>query len=607
MIAIPQAPSDKRVNILLVDDQPGRLLSYEAILKDLGQNLVTARSGLEALERLMQDEYAVVLLDVSMPGMDGFETAGLIHEHPRFERTPIIFVTGVHINELDRMKAYKLGAVDYVLIPVVPEILRSKVAVLVELHLQRRELQQLNSTLAQANAQLSAAHLSLQAEKTRELESLNASLREAVSGLEEANRALHEEILERARAEQQLKEADRLKDEFLAMLAHELRNPLAPIHNAVRIMRMKPMGDTQLEWARDVIDRQAAHLTRLVDDLLDVSRITRGKINIEAKPLDLAAAVARAVETVQPMLTQQKHELQLELPETPLAVMGDLTRVTQVIGNVLGNAVKYTDAGGLIRLSARLDEGMVEISIQDNGIGIPAPMLPTVFDLFSQAGIMDGRSRGGLGIGLALVKRLVEMHGGSVGVHSAGSGHGTEFIIRLPAATPQIWTPPTASPMAGEAPAAGHSSEPGAARGGNGTFTHRRMLLVDDNQDALMSLASLLSLEGHDVRTASDAFQALQIAPHLQPEVAVLDIGMPGMDGYELARRIRAEPWGRRMVLVALTGWGQEGDRRRSRDAGFDSHWVKPLDIDLFTRYLGCFEDPAKPRPESAAIARCVP
>jgi signal transduction histidine kinase len=601
--SLPEAPLDTRVNILLVDDQPGRLLSYEAILRDLGQNLVTARSGLEALERLMQDEYALVLLDVSMPGMDGFETASLIHDHPRCERTPIIFVTGVHSNELDRIKAYKLGAVDYVPIPVMPEILRSKVAVLVELHLQRRELQQLNSTLAQANAQLSAAHLSLQAEKTRELESLNASLREAVSGLEEANRALHGEILERARAEQQLKQADRHKDEFLAMLAHELRNPLAPIHNAVRIMRMKPMGDSHLEWARDVIDRQAAHLTRLVDDLLDVSRITRGKINIEAEPLDLAAAVERAVETVQPMLTQQRHDLQLELPSTPLTVMGDLTRVTQIIGNVLGNAVKYTDAGGKIRLSARLAAGMVEIRIRDNGIGIPASMLPTVFDLFSQAGIMDGRSRGGLGIGLALVKRLVEMHGGSVGVDSAGSGHGTEFIIRLPSATPQVWTPPTAV----ESAAQQARERPPPARKREGTLARRRMLLVDDNQDALMSLASLLSLEGHDVRTASDGFQALEIAPAVLPEVAVLDIGMPGMDGYELARRIRAEPWGRNILLVALTGWGQEGDRRRSREAGFDSHWVKPLDIDLFRRYLGCFDAAARPRAESAAVARCMP
>ncbi len=424
----------KKVNILLVDDRPARLLSYEAILQDLGQNLVTARSGLEALERLMQQEFAVVLLDVSMPGMDGFETASMIHDHPRFERTPIIFVTGVHITDPDRMKAYKLGAVDYVLIPVVPEILRSKVAVLVELYLQRRELQQLNSTLAQANAKLAEAHINLQAEKTRELEHLNASLRKAVSGLEEANHALHAEIRERARIEQQLKEADRLKDEFLAMLAHELRNPLAPIHNAVRIMRLRPMGDSQLEWARDVIDRQSVHLTRLVDDLLDVSRITRGKINIDARPFELSAAIARAVETVQPMMVQQHHELQIDVPPKPLLILGDMTRVTQVIGNVLANAVKYTDAGGRISVSARLDGAMVEVRISDNGIGIPAAMLPTVFDLFSQAGAMDGRSRGGLGIGLALVKRLVEMHGGSVEIRSGGAGQGTDFLIRLPAA-----------------------------------------------------------------------------------------------------------------------------------------------------------------------------
>ncbi len=573
----------RKVNILLVDDQPARLLSYEAILQDLGQNLVTARSGLEALERLMQQEFAVVLLDVSMPGMDGFETASLIHDHPRFERTPIIFVTGVHITDPDRLKAYKLGAVDYVLIPVVPEILRSKVAVLVELYLQRRELQQLNSTLARANAKLAEAHITLQAEKTRELEHLNASLRRAVTGLEEANHALHGEIGERARIEQQLKEADRLKDEFLAMLAHELRNPLAPIHNAVRIMRLRPMGDPQLEWARDVIDRQAVHLTRLVDDLLDVSRITRGKINIDAQPFDLSAAIARAVETVQPMMMQQKHELQIDLPPTPLLVLGDLTRVTQVIGNVLANAVKYTDAGGRIGVSGRLDGAVVEIRVSDNGIGIPAPMLPTVFDLFSQAGAMDGRSRGGLGIGLALVKRLVEMHGGSVEIRSGGTGQGTEFLIRLPAATgSEAAACAEKSPEAPSPPVAASSAD-----------TKRRILIVDDNEDALMSLANLLGLDGHEVRTAANGFLALDAAPAFKPEVAVLDIGMPGLDGYELARRIRAQSWGRSMVLVALTGWGQEADRRRSREAGFDSHWVKPLDVDNFARYIEhLFEQP---------------
>jgi signal transduction histidine kinase len=587
----------KQVNILLVDDQPARLLSYEAILRDLGQTLITAHSGVEALERLMQDDFAVVLLDVSMPGMDGFETASLIHEHPRFERTPIIFVTGVHITDPDRMKAYKLGAVDYVLIPVVPEVLRSKVAVLVELHLQRRELQQLNGTLAQANAKLAEAHVTLQAEKTRELERLNASLREAVSGLEEANRALQGEIVERARVEQQLKEADRLKDEFLAMLAHELRNPLAPIHNAVRIMRLKPMGDPQLEWARDVIGRQGTHLTRLVDDLLDVSRITRGKINIDAQPFELGAAIARAVETVQPMLVQQKHDLRIELPPTPLIVQGDLTRVTQVIGNVLANAVKYTDTGGRIEIAARLDGGSIEIRVRDNGIGIPASMLPCVFDLFSQAGAMDGRSRGGLGIGLALVKRLVEMHGGSVGVRSEGEGQGTEFQIRLPAATGEAESPAAPGETQSAAPAA--TTNGASPADAPAVATRRRILLVDDNQDALMSLANLLSLDGHEVRTAPNGLLALEAAPQFMPEVCVLDIGMPGMDGYELARRIRAQPWGESMVLVALTGWGQEGDRRRSREAGFDSHWVKPLDIELFTKYIERLFERPKLHPES--------
>ncbi|HEY2417359.1 MAG TPA: response regulator [Steroidobacteraceae bacterium] len=581
---------DGKVNILLVDDQPARLLAYEAILQDLGQNLISARSGTEALERLMQHDFAVVLLDVSMPGMDGFETAGLIHDHPRFERTPIIFVTGVHITDLDRLKGYKLGAVDYVLIPVVPEILRGKVAVLVELHLKRRELQQLNSTLAQANARLAEAHSNLEAEKTRELERLNASLREANAGLEQANHALHNEIRERSRVELQLKEADRHKDEFLAMLAHELRNPLAPIHNSVKLMRLRPMGDPQLEWARDVIGRQAAHLTHLVDDLLDVSRITRGKINIELKPVALAAAVARAVETVQPMLTQQQHELHIDLPEIPLVLVGDLTRVTQVIGNVLGNAVKYTNAGGKIELSGRQDGAAVEVRIRDNGIGIPGSVLPRVFDLFSQAGVVDERSRGGLGIGLALVKRLVDLHDGSVSVSSPGVGLGTEFTIRLPAALAQSEDCPAAgSPIA----------QPAAP-----STCQRRMLLVDDNQDALASLATLLRLAGHDVHTAADGLLALESAPRFLPEIAVLDIGMPGLDGYELARRIRLQPWGQAMVLVALTGWGQENDRRRSHEAGFDSHWVKPLDLDQFMNYLERLDESVNPQTDAAGGSR---
>src|SRR6266581_3559020 len=265
--------SDGKVSILLVDDQPSRLLTYESILSGLGQNLVSARSGLEALEKLMRQEFAVVLLDVSMPGMDGFEAARLIHEHPRFEKTPIIFVTGVHVSELDRLTGYKVGAVDYVSIPVVPEILRSKVAVLVELYSKRRELRELNRTLALANEQLAAANTTLQAEKTRELETLNRVLQRANTELEQANRTLQNEVAERSRVEEALKEADRRKDEFLAMLSHELRNPLAPILNAVQLLREARPGEALLGQHRDMIERQVHHMKRLLDDLLDVSRI----------------------------------------------------------------------------------------------------------------------------------------------------------------------------------------------------------------------------------------------------------------------------------------------------------------------------------------------
>jgi signal transduction histidine kinase len=336
-----------RVNILLVDDQPARLLTYQSILSDLGQNLVLAHSGTEALDKLMRDEFAVVLLDVSMPEMDGFEAAELIHAHPRFEKTPIIFVTGIHVSELDRLRGYKAGAVDYVAIPVVPEILRSKVAVLVELYCKRRELRELNRILANANKQLSEANLTLQEEKTRELEALNATLQRANAELERSNRSLQNEVVERARAEQALHEADRNKDEFLAMLAHELRNPLAPILSALQLMRMHP-SEGQSQWAQGVIQRQLASLTRLVDDLLDVSRITRGKITLTQEPLQVATLITRAVETIQPLMQERDHDLILQVALGSLRVSGDATRLTQALGNVLGNAAKYTDRRGRI-------------------------------------------------------------------------------------------------------------------------------------------------------------------------------------------------------------------------------------------------------------------
>jgi signal transduction histidine kinase len=571
--AKPASPREK-ANILLVDDQPARLMTYEAILSELGANLVLASSGVEALERLMKDDFAVILLDVSMPGMDGFETASLIHEHPRFEKTPIIFVTGIHFTDLDRLKGYELGAVDYVYVPVVPKILRSKVAVLVELHTKRRELQKLNASLAEANAELARANSTLQAEKTRELLSMNEVLASANRDLAEANRTLQSEMVVRERLERALREADRRKDEFLAVLSHELRNPLAPILNAVQLLRTRTGGDRESEWSSEVIERQTEILRRLVDDLLDVSRITQGKINLQLEPVELSLVVARAVETLRPLIDAREHDLVIDLPPESLRVLGDSTRLAQAVGNLLSNAVKYTDAGGRIHLSIARTQAaggeQAAIRVTDTGAGIPAAMLPRVFDLFTQIDRTLDRAQGGLGIGLAVVQRLVELHGGSVSARSEGEGRGSEFVIQLPLLD--------AAYTAVRAPA--ELPTPGASALG------RRVLVADDNVDAAQALAIRLRRAGSEVEIAYDGVQAVEVAARFLPTVALLDIGMPKLDGYGAARRIREQPWGRTMVLIALTGWGQQEVRDRTQEAGFDAHLVKPADFPALLRLL---------------------
>jgi signal transduction histidine kinase len=574
-------PATEKVNILLVDDQPARLLSYETILAELGQNLISARSGVEALATLMKHEIALVLLDVSMPGMDGFETAALIHDHPRFERTPIIFVTGVHDTEFDRLKGYKLGAVDYVSIPVVPEILRSKVSVLVELYCQRRELETLNRSLAEAIAQLEQANTTLQAEKTRALESLNRDLQIANQDLASTNRQLQAEVAERARVEAALLEADRHKDEFLAILAHELRNPLAPIRNAVEVMARVPLENARLKWSRDVIDRQAMHLTRLVDDLLDMSRITRGAIRLTHAPLSIETILERTLEASQPMIAERGHELAVERPNDALTVRGDLTRLVQILGNLLNNAAKYTPPGGRIRLSVRRKDARVEFTVADNGIGIPADSLPRLFNLFTRLDANNEGMPSGLGIGLALVRKLVDMHAGEVDVRSDGPGRGSEFIVRLP--------------LVDELPTVVPAETPG--RRVVRSSARRRILVADDNPDALESLALLLECDGHEVWKAVNGAEAFEIAAAQRPELALLDLGMPVIDGYEAARRMRAEPWGRDMRIVALSGWGQQADVLRSRESGFDSHLVKPAAFEALVQLL----DQLPPREKAVA------
>jgi PAS domain S-box-containing protein len=378
------------------------------------------------------------------------------------------------------------------------------------------------------------------------------------------------DVEDRKRAEEALKVADRRKDEFLAMLAHELRNPLAPVHHAAQVLRLPGLADETLRWAGDVIGRQVQQLTRLVDDLLDVSRISRGKINLQVEPVDLAAVVARAVETSRPLIDAREHHLEVTLPEREVRVEGDPARLIQVVSNLLTNAAKYTEEGGRIVLTVEASASQAVIGVRDTGVGIAPEMLPRLFEMFTQVQGSVNRSEGGLGIGLSLVRCLVEMHGGNVQALSPGLGHGSEFVVRLPLLHEPL--PP--------APAAGATPPP------QRKVPARRILVVDDNTDAATSLAVLLRHTGHEVRTADDGPAALDAARSQPPDVVLLDIGLPGMSGLEVARSLRQDLGLTGVLLVALTGYGQEEDKQRSQEAGFNAHMVKPVDLDALRELL---------------------
>jgi PAS domain S-box-containing protein len=377
------------------------------------------------------------------------------------------------------------------------------------------------------------------------------------------------DVTDRKQAAEALREADRRKDEFLAMLAHELRNPLAPIRNAVEVLRLTKETAADVVFARDVIDRQAQQLSRLVDDLLDVARITRGKINLRQERVDVAAALTRALETCQPLIQSRRHTLEVALPDRPLWVEADPVRLAQVFANLLTNAAKYTDEGGRIGVRAGEEAGRAVVRVRDTGMGIPAEMLPRIFDPFTQAERSLARSYGGLGVGLTLVRQLLELHGGTVQAFSDGPGRGSEFVVRLPL---------LCGGEAGPRPGAN-----GVERAGSSAA---RVLVAEDNRDAAQSLDRLLRLWGHDVRTAADGAAALEVARAYRPDVVLLDLGLPGLDGYEVARRLRREPGLGGVLLVALTGYGQEDDRRRTREAGFDHHLVKPADLERLRHVL---------------------
>jgi PAS domain S-box-containing protein len=365
------------------------------------------------------------------------------------------------------------------------------------------------------------------------------------------------DISERRSSERALLDADRRKDEFLATLAHELRNPLAPIRNAMRIISAHADADANMGKAKEVVERQLKHMVRLIDDLMDVSRITRGRLELHRERIDLEAAVKIAAETSQPLLEMKHHALRVQAAPG-VSVHADVTRLAQVFANLLNNSAKYSPPGSEISIEIASEGGQAVVSVSDNGVGIPQSMLPRIFDMFVQ--LEQGGLREGLGIGLTLVKRLVELHGGTVEASSPGTGQGSTFKVFLPLADSPPFEPAN-HPAVNVAPS-----------------YRARILVADDNRDAADTLSMILELDGHEVRTAYDGMEALQVAEQFAPQIALLDIGMPNLDGYQTARRIRERPWGSAMLLVALTGWGQEQDRRRAAEAGFNCHLVKPVD-----------------------------
>ncbi len=549
----PEPPAaehqDLPINILLVDDEPKNLAVLESVLTDPRYRLVCAASADEALLALVAEEFALLVLDIQMPGMNGFELAQMIKGRKKTAGVPIIFLTAYYSEDQHVLEGYGTGAVDFLHKPISPAILQSKVAVFAELHRTSRALRMANIALVREVSERQRAEEELH-RLTSELEKRMA---DRTANLVKANSDLKS-------AEMALREAARHKDEFLATLAHELRNPLAPIRNALHILHLKGLKTPELEWAKDVIDRQARQMTRLVDDLLDVSRITTGKLALQKGRIELAAVAQGAIETSRPLIEQCGHELSVELTPEPTMLCGDMTRLSQVLSNLLNNAAKYTERGGSIRLTATRQADEVLISVTDTGMGITPEMLPHIFEMFAQGDRNLDRSLGGLGVGLTLVRRLVELHGGSVEAHSEGPDRGSQFIVRLP--------------VLADSPAVEREQE---TLGNSPAATQLRILVVDDNEDNADSLGIMLRIMGHDTRVGRDGLAAVEIAEAFRPDVVLLDLGMPKMDGYEACRRIRDQAWGKEMVLIAQTGWGQDEDRRRTQAAGFDHHLVKPI------------------------------
>ena len=692
------SPDDGRANILIVDDRPDKLLVFKTILEDLDQNIITLQSGEDALRWLLDNDCAVMLLDVNMPGMDGFETAQLIRGRRKTAHTPIIFITA-HADEIRLEKGYSLGAVDYMLSPAVPSILRSKVMVFVQLFnltLQiKRQADEHVSLAREQAARAAAEELTRRASFLADASKILSSSLDVSSlmvgatrlvvptladfsaitlidgdatlvrtacrhdmNLDEARMSILQEpswqkatsevlasgqpqIIEdfsaqtvingNANAEngenangrwplqhvamlplnarnkihgvltlalvpsgrrftsaeldlatdlasrvavamdncllfQEIQKGDQRKTEFLATLSHELRNPLAPMRNAIHALHLSGQWPAGAHELREMFDRQLGQLTHLVNDLLDVTRISQGKIELRKEPTDLVVEINHAIKSCSSALQTAGHALSVTLPEQPVMVDGDRVRLQQIFENLLFNACKYTEPNGRIEVSLNCDSTHAAIKILDTGVGIAPEMMPRIWDIFAQVDTSPTRVRQGLGIGLSLVKKLVTLHDGSIVATSQGLGKGSEFVVRLPLLSVDSISATTHSSTSGN---------PNAVR--DLSAQSKRILVVDDNVDAAESLQVLLGVYGHTVEIAHEGVTALEVAWEFKPDLVFLDIGLPGMDGYEVARRLRGEIVMKSVKLIALSGYGTETDRARSKEAGFDRHVVKPV------------------------------
>lgn len=549
-------------SILAVSLAPAMAFNdHDAALRDLRALTVRQRVMVAAVYSANGTLYASFVRTAAQSLPAHAPAPGLVTAGERVEYARSIERNGEHLGTIYLRARYDtLGRVaDYLAIFVLVTLLSMVVAIFLSRRLQQGILQPLDAMAVIANAIVKRRDYSLRAKKTSDDE---------IGVVVDAFNNMLEEVEARAEG---LREADRRKDEFLATLAHELRNPLAPIRHAAKMLESKGMDENQQKWAREVISRQVRRMALLLDDLLDVSRITQGRLELKIESVSLESIVDAAVELARPLLEAKHHELVIELPPAAVMLNVDPLRISQSLANLLTNSAKYTDAQGRIAVRARLLEQELVLSVSDNGIGFAPDTVANLFEMFSQASSAVARSEGGLGIGLALVKGLVALHAGSIEAHSPGLGQGSEFAIHLPRAV--VSAAAVAQPQAAPAVPPGNAAA-------------CRIVVADDNRDAADSLAMLLETHGYEVTVGYNGAQALQIARAASPQVAILDIGMPDMTGYEVATRIRAESWGRDICLIAMTGWGQEDDKARASAAGFDHHLTKPVDPDDVERLL---------------------